>query len=80
MTPIPNAQYDVLCSSCKIRLFRVICGSSDKPMVCYVSNCPECKSVSFNKRVNKGRVDSDYMIVDAIQEEDEIKLILEKYM
>lgn len=74
-----NFPYDVLCSTCKLRLFRVICGSEDKPIVCYKSNCPECGGESFNKRLNKGRLDSDFQIIDAEQNEDFITLKLEKY-
>lgn len=71
--------FDVLCSNCKKRLFRVIPGDKDKPIVCYKSNCPECGSESFYKRTNRGRVDSDYQIVDSIKNDDIITLELEKY-
>ena len=74
-----NFPYDVLCSTCKLRLFRVICGSEDKPIVCYKSNCPQCGGESFNKRVNRGRIASDLNITDVIQNEDEIVLTLEKW-
>lgn len=74
-----NEVFDVLCSKCKLRLFRVISGNKENPIVCYKSNCPECGGESFNKRVNKGRLDSDFQIIDAEQNEDFITLKLEKY-
>lgn len=73
-----NEIYDVLCSGCKLRLFRVISGSKEKPIVCYVANCPECGSDSFNKRLNRGRIDSDYPISDAEEEDGTIRIRLEK--
>lgn len=73
-----NEIYDVLCSGCKLRVFRVISGDKTKPVICYVSNCPECGCDSFNKRVNKGRIDSDYPISDATQDGDTVTIKLEK--